>query len=49
MAIGFHFDDIEEVYFGCKKSELPPISAPIHDNTEDKEQKDLPPIGGIHD
>ena len=49
MAIGFHFDDIEEIYYGVNQRELPPIGAPIHDN-EDIEKEDLPPMGApYHD
>ena len=47
MAIGFHLDDIEEVYLLHNYYDKP-IGAPIHDN--DNDDKELPPIGApIHD
>lgn len=52
MSIGFHFDDIEEIYF-LNKDNNKPIGAPIHDNDDmdyDKKIDTLPPIGApYHD
>jgi hypothetical protein len=56
MAIGFHFDDMEEALLGINEEELPPTGAAFHEDIREREERERfekawdRPIGAaIHD
>ena len=56
MAIGFHFDDMEEVLLGIEEEELPLIGAAFHEDYWERKERERfekiwdKPIGAIiHD